>query len=136
MAESLASIIWQETVDAAVSRLEEKTGLSLEGLSQLEISLQVREWMKAKAESRLQSESGSEVQMTARGVDFLEGWIATNVTSAPKEPDEAGVLAAKLLAEAAVSGFTLADMDLDEDTVEDYIRNIIVHVGLPGTPGD
>ena len=30
----------------------------------------------------------------------------------------------------------LADMDLNEDTVEDYIRNIIVHIGEPGTPGD
>lgn len=53
MAESLASIKWQETVDTAVTRLEEKTGLSLAGLSQLEISLQVREWMKSKAEGRL-----------------------------------------------------------------------------------
>lgn len=59
MAESLASITWQETVDLAVTRLEEKTGLALAGLSQLEISLQVREWMKAKAEGRLQGESGS-----------------------------------------------------------------------------
>jgi hypothetical protein len=61
MAESLASIIWQETVDKAVTRLEEKTGLVLSGLSQLEVSMQVREWMKAKAEGRLPSESGSEV---------------------------------------------------------------------------
>ena len=74
--------------------------------------------------------------MTARGVDFLDGWIATNVTSAPKVPGDAGVLAAKLLAEATLAGFTLADMELDEDTIEDYIRDIIVHVGEPGTPGD
>ena len=59
MAESLASITWQETVDLAVTRLEEKTGLTLAGLSQLEISFQVREWMKVKAEGRLQSESRS-----------------------------------------------------------------------------
>lgn len=61
MAESLASITWQETVETAVSRLEEKTGLNLAGLSQSEISLQVREWMKAKAEGRLQSGSGSQL---------------------------------------------------------------------------
>ena len=61
MAESLASITWAETVNLAVTRLEEKTGLALAGLSQLEISIQVREWMKAKAEGRLPSESGSEV---------------------------------------------------------------------------
>ena len=58
MAESLASITWQETVDTAVTRLEAQTGLALVGLSQLEITVQVREWMKAKAEGRLQSESG------------------------------------------------------------------------------
>ena len=74
--------------------------------------------------------------MTAKGVDFLDGWIATNVTSDSKDPADAGVLAAKLLAEAAVAGLTLADMDLDEDTVEDYIRDIIVHVGEPGAPSD
>ena len=58
MAESLASITWQETVDNAVTRLETQTGLALTGLSQLEITVKVREWMKAKAEGRLQSESG------------------------------------------------------------------------------
>jgi len=61
MVESLASITWQETVDKAVTRLEEKTGLALVGLSQLEISLQVRNWMKAKAECRLQIGSESEL---------------------------------------------------------------------------
>jgi hypothetical protein len=74
--------------------------------------------------------------MSARGVDFLDGWIATNVTSESKDAADAGLLAAKLFAEAAVAGFTLADMELDEDTVEDYVRNIIVHVGEPGAPGD
>ena len=74
--------------------------------------------------------------MSAQGVDFLDGWISSNVTSKHNDPANAGVLAAKLLTEGAVAGFTLADMDLDEETVEDYIRNIIVHVGEPGTPGD
>ena len=55
MSESLASSTWQETVDKAVTRLEDKTGLALAGLSQPEISFQVREWMKAKAEGRLES---------------------------------------------------------------------------------
>jgi hypothetical protein len=61
MTESLASITWQETVDLAVTRLEEKTGLSLSGLSQCEISIRVREWMKAKAEGRLESMNASQV---------------------------------------------------------------------------
>lgn len=52
MVESLASITWQETVDTAVTRLEEKTGLALSGLSQMEISLQVRAWMQAKSQSK------------------------------------------------------------------------------------
>ena len=52
MAESLASIKWQETVETAVTRLEEKTGLTLAGLSQLEISLQVRAWMEAKKQGK------------------------------------------------------------------------------------
>lgn len=74
--------------------------------------------------------------MTGRGVDFLEHWIASNVTAAPGDLANAGNLAAKLLAEAAVAGFTLADMELDEDTVEDYIREAMVHLNALGTPGD
>ena len=72
--------------------------------------------------------------MTARGVDFLEIWVGENLILAnPPTPVE---LAAKLLAEAAVAGFTLADMELSEDTVEDYIRDAMVHLAEPGTPGD
>lgn len=52
MPESLASITWQETVETAVTRLEEKTGLALAGLSQMEISLQVRAWMEAKSQAK------------------------------------------------------------------------------------
>ena len=57
MVESLASITWQETVDTAVTRLETQTGLALGGLTQLEISLKVREWMKVKAQAKLISTS-------------------------------------------------------------------------------
>jgi hypothetical protein len=71
--------------------------------------------------------------MKARGVDFLEIWIGENLTD---QPADAGKLAAKLLAEAAAAGFTLADMELDEETVEDYIRETMVHQDEPGTPGD
>jgi energy-converting hydrogenase Eha subunit B len=71
--------------------------------------------------------------MTARGVDFLEVWIGENASA---DPSDAGVLGAKLIAEAAVAGFTLADMELSEETVEDYIREAIVHLAEPGTPGD
>ena len=71
--------------------------------------------------------------MTARGVDFLEDWMAKNVT---KDPVDAGLLAAKLVAEATMGGFTLADLELDQETVESYIREAMVHLAEPGTPGD
>jgi hypothetical protein len=71
--------------------------------------------------------------MTARGVDFLEAWMGEHVTG---EPGDAGLLAAKLVADAAVAGFTLADMELDEATAEDYIRNAMVHLAEPETRGD
>ena len=44
---------WQETVDMAVEALEKRTGLKLAGLTHAEINQQVREWMKAKADSKL-----------------------------------------------------------------------------------
>ena len=76
MVESLASIKWQETVETAVTRLESQTGLALVGLSQLEISVRAREWMKAKAESRLQSESEAGGIFTpfkmANCIEFIE----------------------------------------------------------------
>lgn len=71
--------------------------------------------------------------MSAKGVDFLQDWIGKNVTG---DNADAGMLAAKLLAAAAVAGFTLADMELDEATVEDYIRDASTYVGESGTPGD
>ena len=71
--------------------------------------------------------------MTTRGVDFLEEWMAENVTT---DPVDAGLLAAKLVADAAVSGLTLADLELDPETVEAYIREAMVHLAEPGTPGD
>jgi hypothetical protein len=71
--------------------------------------------------------------MTARGVDFLEIWIGENMTA---DQSDAGLLGAKLIAEAAVAGFTLADMELSEETVEDYIRDAIVHFGERGMLDD
>lgn len=50
MGESLVSIKWQETVDLAVARLESQTGLALAGLSQAEITVRVRKWMRTKTD--------------------------------------------------------------------------------------
>jgi hypothetical protein len=63
-------------------------------------------------------------------------WIDTTITGAPGEQANAGNLAAKLLADAAVAGFTLADLGLDQEMAETYIREAIVHLAEPGTPGD
>ena len=71
--------------------------------------------------------------MSAPGADFLEDWMAKNVT---KDLVDEGLLAAKLVAEATVAGFTLADLELDQKTVESYIREAMVNLAEPGTPGD
>jgi len=42
----------------------------------------------------------------------------------------------KLLTDAAVAGFTLADLGLNQDTAEICIREAIIHLAEPGTPGD
>lgn len=73
--------------------------------------------------------------MTSRGVDFLEGWIGKTIT-AQTDVADAGKMTAKLVAAGATAGFTLADMELDPETVEAYVRDAIVHVREPGTPGD
>ena len=74
--------------------------------------------------------------MTARGIDFLEDWLAKYVSEGTADPANAGVLAAKLLADSAAAGFTLADMELDQETAETFIRSTMVHLDEPGTPGD
>ena len=73
--------------------------------------------------------------MTTAGVDFLEKWIGKRVRVETTKAD-AGWLAAHLLAEATVAGFTLADMELEDANVEDYVREAIVHLREPETPGD
>ena len=73
--------------------------------------------------------------MITKGVDFLEDWIRKNVSTVAVEID-AGNLAAKLDAGAAAAGFTLADLELDQETAETYIRDAIMHIKEPGIPGD
>ena len=45
-------------------------------------------------------------------------------------------LAQKLRDDASAAGFTLADLELEESQVEQFIRETLVHVAEPGTPGD
>ena len=63
--------------------------------------------------------------MTARGVEFLELWTERNVLPRCGDRTLAARLAQKLEFDAEVH----AD-------VEGYIRNIIIYLGGPGTPGD
>jgi hypothetical protein len=73
--------------------------------------------------------------MTARGVDFLENWIAKNV-SIDTTPAEAEALAHRCLTEAAALGITGVEMEGEWGSVEQAIRDAIVHLKEPGTPGD
>jgi hypothetical protein len=52
--------------------------------------------------------------MIERGEHFLEVWTDASIMGEPGEQAKAGTLAAKLLADATVAGFTLADLGLDQ----------------------
>ena len=73
--------------------------------------------------------------MTARGKDFLELWIERNVLPRAAGEDQAERLALKLTNDVAVEGLTFEELEIDGDA-QSYIRDIIVHVGEAGTPGD
>ena len=49
--------------------------------------------------------------------------------------DQAERLALKLANDLAVEGLTFEELEIDGDA-QTSIRDIIVHVGEPGTPGD
>jgi hypothetical protein len=74
--------------------------------------------------------------MSAHGVDFLELWIERNVLPRSADRDQALRLAMKLESDAAAENLTLEDLEIQPGEVETYIRDIIVHVGEAGTPGD
>jgi len=74
--------------------------------------------------------------MSTSGLDFLETWIGANVPRQQGDQAMAGKLAAKLIADAVTAGFTLADMGLEEDDVEKYMREAIMRLDTPGTASD
>ena len=74
--------------------------------------------------------------MTTRGVDFLELWIERNVLPRSPDKEQAARLAEKLISDATAEGLTLDDLEIDDGNAASYIRDIIVHVGEPGMPGD
>jgi hypothetical protein len=73
--------------------------------------------------------------VTARGKDFLELWIDRNVLPRDVGEDQSERLALKLANDLAVEGLSFEELEIDGDA-QSYIRDIIVHVGKPGTPGD
>jgi hypothetical protein len=75
--------------------------------------------------------------MTARGVDFLNEWVSENVPPLPVTGDTLiRALAQKLRDEAGAAGFTVADLEIENSQVEQFMRETLVHITEPGTPGD
>jgi hypothetical protein len=62
--------------------------------------------------------------MTPRGVDFLENWIATSISSDAK-PDQAKALAARCISDAAALGISREDMEGKWGSVESAIIKAI-----------
>ncbi len=73
--------------------------------------------------------------MSAKGVNFLELWIERNVLPRGQGEGQAERLALKLANDLAVEGLKFEELEIDGDA-QTYIRDIIVHVGEPGMPGD
>ena len=73
--------------------------------------------------------------MSARGVEFLENWIAENISRDSKLAN-ARALAESCIIEAPKLGISPYDMESDWVSVEQNIRHAIEHLAEPGTPGD
>ena len=75
--------------------------------------------------------------MTSRGVDFLEGWVAAKLPPMPVGDAELVKRLAQTLRDAArAAGFALDDLELEDAQVEPFIRETLLHIAEPGTPGD
>lgn len=75
--------------------------------------------------------------MSARGVDFLNEWVSGKLPPMPIGDNAlVKMLAQKLRDDASAAGFTLADLELEESQVEQFMLETLVHVAEPGTPGD
>jgi hypothetical protein len=61
--------------------------------------------------------------MSARGVAFLKDWTARNLGGPEQDSDRAKAarLAKRLVADAAVKGITVADMNLEGYDIEKYL---------------
>ena len=74
--------------------------------------------------------------MSARGTAFLQLWLERNILTLSLDRDQAPRLAQKLVQDASDEGLELKDLEIESNSVEDHIADIIVHVGEPGMAGD
>ena len=75
--------------------------------------------------------------MTARGVEFLNEWVSENVPPLTLTGDVLiRALAQKLKDDAIAAGFKIPDLEIEGPQVEQFIRETLVHVAEPGTPGN
>ena len=72
--------------------------------------------------------------MSARGTAFLQLWLERNVLSLDR--DQASRRGEKLVSDAKAEGLSLEVLKISPCEEEGYIRDVIVHVGKPVTPGD
>ena len=75
--------------------------------------------------------------MTARGIDFLAAWAGENIPPLEGKSNlMIQTLGQKLRNDAKVAGFTIPDLEIKESEVDPFIRETLVHLAEPGTPGD
>lgn len=76
--------------------------------------------------------------MSGRGIEFLENWIAKNVTALDPSDDalRASNLAMRCIGEAAAEGISLEELKPDTGSLESHIFDAMVHLAEPGTPRD
>ncbi len=75
--------------------------------------------------------------MTTRGVDFLQDWVSGKLPPMPIGDNAlVKMLVQKLRVDASAAGFSIADLELEESQVEQFIRETLAHIAEPGTPGD
>lgn len=75
--------------------------------------------------------------MTARGVEFLNEWVSKKLPPMPiGDSALVKMLSQKLRDDAWAAGFTTADMEIENSHVEQFIRETLLHIAGPGTPGD
>ena len=74
--------------------------------------------------------------MGARGNDFLEVWIYENVPARSGNWIEAMKLADKLRIDTASAGLKLADLDLEDSKLEDFLLGAMGSIDETARPED